>query len=191
MSDKYANFEQLKASELNGSFRIEVRSLGTGVALIAPHAGKIELGTSEMCKSVASDDITYYLFEGQKTKGNQDLHITSSNFDEPKGMGIAKSAKVVVTFHGQRGTNYFVNVGGLAGSLCKSMIDALNAAGFPASKHSKLKLQGRNPNNICNRGSSGQGIQLEVSCALREFLIHNHHAMARFSSTVRAVLAGV
>lgn len=188
MADKYANFAELKASEPEGSYRIEMRSSGTKVALISPHAGKIEPGTSEICRSVANDNFTYYLFEGRKPRNNQDLHITSSRFDEPQGIKVAQSAQMVVTFHGQSGQQRFINVGGLADQLCNSMIDALNAAGFSASRQSNPTLQGRDANNICNRGSSGKGVQLEISRALRDRLIKDSHAMARFTSAVRSVL---
>ena len=191
MPDKYASFVDLSTSEPEGSYHIEMRSTGTAVALIAPHAGKIEPGTSEICRSVAGDDLAYYLFEGCKSSNNRDLHITSSRFDEPQGVGIAQSAQVVVTFHGQIGEDHFVNVGGLAEQLCASMIVLLNAAGFSASRHSNPMLQGRDTNNICNRGSKGQGLQLEISQALRNTLTADDHAMARFSSTVRSALYGL
>jgi len=188
MADKYANFRELEKSEPKGSYFIDDRAAGTKVALIAPHAGGIEPGTSAICKSVAGSDLTYYLFEGKKLNGNQDLHITSSNFDEPVGVAIAQSAQVVVTFHGQRGEKPFVNVGGLAEVHCSAMIQALNNAGYPARKHDEHWLQGRNKNNICNRGQTGQGIQLEISRALRDLLTSNTKSMAHFSSTVRTVL---
>lgn len=190
MADTYGSFAKLKESEPKGSFHIEIRSSGSKVALISPHAGKIEPGTSEICKSVAGDHLTYYLFEGCKSRNNRDLHITSSRFDEPKGIDVAQSAQVVVTFHGQSGEQHFINVGGLADKLCTSMIDALNTAGFSASRHSDPMLQGRDAKNICNRGSSGQGVQLEISRALRDELIKDSRAMDRFSFAVRSVLNG-
>lgn len=191
MPDKYTSFVDLMTSEPEGSYRIEMRSADTAVALIAPHAGKIEPGTSQICRSVAGDDLAYYLFEGCKANNNRDLHITSSRFDEPQGIGIAQAAHVVVTFHGQTGEELFVNVGGLADQLCASMIDFLNAAGFSASRHSNPELQGRDANNICNRGSKGQGLQFELSRGLRNALIADHQAMARFSSTVRFALTSI
>ncbi|CAI8885339.1 poly-gamma-glutamate hydrolase family protein [Pseudomonas sp. IT-P395] len=191
MPDKYANFLALSTSEPEGSYRIEMRSIGTAVALIAPHAGKIEQGTSEICRSIAGNDLAYYLFEGCKSSNNRDLHITSSRFDEPQGVGIAQTAQVVVTFHGQAGEDHFVNVGGLAEQLCASMIVVLNASGFSASRHSNPMLQGRDPNNICNRGVKGQGLQLEISRALRDTLTADDHTMALFSSTVRSALDGL
>lgn len=188
MVDKFANFAELKAVEPKSSYRIEARAKGTAVALIAPHAGKIEPGTSEICKSVARDDLSYYLFEGKKANNNSYLHITSSRFDEPQGVSIAQSAMMVLTFHGQRGNDLFVNVGGLALPICETLIQAFNDEGFPASRHSNKMLQGNDVNNICNRGSIGQGVQLEISRALRVLLTENEEVMARFSRTIRSVL---
>ncbi|WP_431037519.1 poly-gamma-glutamate hydrolase family protein [Pseudomonas yamanorum] len=188
MSDKYSSYLDLSISEPEGSYRIEMRSIGTAVALIAPHAGKIELGTSEICRSVAGDEFSYYLFEGHKTSNNRDLHITSSRFDEPRGISIAQSAQLVVTFHGQIGENHFVNVGGLAEKVCDSIIEALNVADFSASRRDNPGLQGRDVNNICNRGAKGQGVQLEISRALRNALIEDDDKMARFSSAIKSVL---
>ena len=188
MADKFPNFAELKASEPESSYHIEVRVKGTAVALIAPHGGKIEPGTSEICRSVAGNDFTYYLFEGRKSSNNRDLHITSSRFDEPQALSIAGAALVVVTFHGQQGVDQFINVGGRAEVLCNAMIESLNSAGFSASRHKNPMLQGRDSNNICNRGSSRQGIQLEISRALREHLKKDRRAMNNFSEAVRSVL---
>lgn len=190
MPDKYASFVDLSASEPEGSYRIVMRSTSSAVALMAPHAGKIEAGTSEICRSVAGDDFTYYLFEGCKANNNRDLHITSSRFDEPQGLSVAQAAQVVVTFHGQLGEANFVNVGGLADQLCASMIDLLDAAGFSASQQSNSKLQGRDPNNICNRGSRRAGLQLEISRGLRDTLVADGNAMANFAWVVRSALHG-
>jgi phage replication-related protein YjqB (UPF0714/DUF867 family) len=95
---------------------------------------------------------------------------------------------VVVTFHGQNGDEHFVKVGGLAGQLGVSLICHLKAAGFTASQHNDTNLQGRDKNNICNRGTKGQGLQLEISRGLRDALTTDKSAMARFSSAVRSTL---
>ncbi|MCW9028664.1 MAG: poly-gamma-glutamate hydrolase family protein [Kangiella sp.] len=188
MKDKYENFAQLNSSEPRGSYRIEVCQKESSVALIAPHAGKIEPGTSEICRYVAGDDLTYYLFEGLKSRNNQDLHITSSNFDEPQGLHIAQSAQVVVTFHGQAGSKHFVNVGGRAIDLCKNLIKLLVAEGYNARWQDHPALQGLASNNICNRGKRGEGIQLEISRGLRDLLVNDEASIAIFSATIKNAL---
>jgi len=191
MPDKYASFAELSAAEAKSAYRIELRETGSSVALIAPHAGEIEPGTSQICKSVAGDDLTYYLFEGCKANNNRDLHITSSLFDEPKGLRIAQSARIVITFHGQAGKDLFVNVGGLADDLRTSMITKIKLAGFVAGSQTNPMLQGRDPNNICNRGFERKGLQLEISRGLRDLLISNQDEMDHFSFTIRSALHGL
>ena len=186
MPDKYASFSKLSTSEPEGAFQIELRQMGSPIALIAPHAGKIELGTSEVCRSVAGADLTYYLFQGCKPSSNSDLHITSSKFDEPQGLTVAQTAKIVATFHGQSGSKPFVNVGGRLLDLGQIIIDLLTASGYAASRHDNPKLQGLDPNNICNRGSTAQGVQLEISRGLRDRLVADKHELEFFSSRIRA-----
>ena len=188
MPDKYASFSKLSSSEPEGAFQIELRQMGSPFALIAPHAGKIELGTSEICRSVAGADLTYYLFQGCKPNNNSDLHITSSRFDEPQGLTVAQTAKTVVTFHGQAGAKPFVNVGGLSRDLSQKIIELLIISGYAASRHENPMLQGLNPNNICNLGSTAQGVQLEISRGLRNRLISDKNELEFFSSKIRTAL---
>lgn len=189
MPDKYANFAQLEAAEPAGAYRIEHVPRKTSLVIIAPHAGRIEPGTSELCRAIAGCDRSYYLFEGCKLTNNSELHITSARFDEPQALSIAKSAHVVLTIHGQSGTDEFVNVGGIEASLGRFLIERLLAEGYTTSRHSIAGLQGVDPANICNQGCSGRGIQLEISRGLRDKLLASSVEMARFAATIRATLA--
>lgn len=122
MADAYGNFKELEAAESAGSYRIEHVPRASEFVLVAPHAGKIEPGTSEICRAIVGEDCTYYLFEGCKPHNNRDLHISSTRFDEPLGVSVAASGQVVVTIHGQAGDGEFVNVGGLATGLGAALI---------------------------------------------------------------------
>lgn len=187
--DKYENFLQLEAAEPVGSYRIELVSRETPIAIIAPHAGRIEPGTSELCRAIAGGDQSYYLFEGCKASNNSQLHITSTRFDEPQGISIAQSARVVLTIHGQAGDDEFINVGGIDSAVGQVIIDRLQAEGYTASRHSNAALQGIDPANICNQGCSGRGIQLEISRGLRDRLVASAVEMERFAAAIRASLA--
>lgn len=84
MADKYATFSLLAESMREGrDFRRRRRKRRVATAVIAPHGGGIEPGTSEVADAVAADDFSFYAFEGIKSK-NGDLHITSTRFDEPR-----------------------------------------------------------------------------------------------------------
>ena len=65
---------------------------GSRVLIIAPHGGRIEVGTSELAALIAADEHNLFSFEGLKPRGhNRELHITSRCF-EPKcrrlGLGL-------------------------------------------------------------------------------------------------------
>jgi phage replication-related protein YjqB (UPF0714/DUF867 family) len=71
---------------------------------VAPHGGGIEPGTSELADAIAGSDLSFYTFEGLKSSGNTDLHITSTRFDEPMCLTLLASSSVVVTLHGEHST---------------------------------------------------------------------------------------
>lgn len=188
MADRYGNFHELEAAESAGSYQIEHVSRASVFVLVAPHAGKIEPGTSEVCRAIAGEDCTYYLFEGCKPHSNRDLHITSTRFDEPRGISAAESGQVVVTIHGQAGDAEFVNVGGLAIGLGAALISKLESEGYNASRRTNAGLQGLDAANICNRGRSGQGVQLEISRGLRDKLVGSGAELERFATVIRSTL---
>jgi phage replication-related protein YjqB (UPF0714/DUF867 family) len=197
MLDKYRNFASLAAGESEGAYSISVRDAGTPVAIAAPHGGEIELGTSEIARAVAADDLSYYVFEGTKAQGNGDLHITSSNFDEPQCICLLRSAYTVVTVHGENSEHEVVYLGGRDRSALASLRRTLWSYGFAADEHSSPKLQGLHPSNICNIGRSGAGVQLELSRGLRRsFFVslfgagraQRTHRLARFTEAVRRAL---
>jgi phage replication-related protein YjqB (UPF0714/DUF867 family) len=84
----------------------------------------------------------------------------------------------VVSIHGENsdtpGERVFM--GGLDEELGWLIGDALRAQAFAVCRHPDPGLQGREPENLCNRGRSKQGVQLELSRTAR---------MAMFSSLSR------
>ena len=87
VADKYANLTVLVSSESTDAYSKSTRNGGSRVAVAAPHGGGIEPGTSEVALAIAGADLSYYLFEGRKAEGNGDLHVTSTNFDDPEYHG--------------------------------------------------------------------------------------------------------
>lgn len=83
VADKYSSFAELVQNEPPGAYSIRWRKTESTIAVIAPHGGAIEPGTSEIALEIAGADLSYYLFDGQKAKENSALHITSTRFDEP------------------------------------------------------------------------------------------------------------
>jgi phage replication-related protein YjqB (UPF0714/DUF867 family) len=170
--DKYISFEQLKRTEPD-SFVINKRQGISGVAVIAPHGGGIEPGTSEIARGIAGIEHSFYSFEGQKRTRNKDLHITSTNFDEPTGVEITKQSERVLAIHGCSGRIPVVYLGGLDTELKDKIRECLIESGFKAEEHSDPDLQGISPGNICNRSKNNCGAQLEISYGLRNLFFEN------------------
>lgn len=168
MADTYRNFAALAGREQLGlDYTIASRDSGTRVLAVAPHGGGIEPGTSEIVLAVAGADLSYYLFEGLKPGGNGVLHITSSNFDEPKCLALARSADLVITVHGEDSASATVFLGG-AHDVGKAVLQkSLRNDGYAVERHSDELLQGLHSRNLCNLGKARAGVQIEISRGLR------------------------
>ena len=168
MADKYKTFEELAAAEKAGSdFQVRLRTCRDAMAVIAPHGGGIEPGTSELADAIAGEDLSFYAFEGIKKAGNAILHITSGRFDEPQGVALVAASPSVIALHGEDSREAVVFLGGLDERLRARVRASLEAEGFVVRTHDNSNLQGFDKNNICNRGLSGRGVQLELSHGLR------------------------
>ena len=195
MADKYPNFATLALNERSGiDYGVIVRRARPAFAIIAPHGGGIEPGSSEIADAIADERFSFYAFEGLKSSGNAVLHITSTRFDEPMCLNILGNSGVILTIHGEdSGAGEGVFVGGLDVALGAQIGTALTGKGFDVREHSDPDLQGRDPKNICNRGTSCAGVQLELSRAVRETMFESltrtgrKHPTARFGVFVDAV----
>ena len=170
MLDKYESFAALEAGEAAGTdytTTVQQRSQ-SGVLIIAPHGGSIEIGTSEIAALIAGVEYSLFTFNGLKEHGrNRDLHITSHNFDHPSCIALASRHSVVLAVHGCKGESSQIFVGGLDEELTTLLTERLVAAGLPATSNGH-KYPGRNPLNICNRSARDKGAQLEFTLHLRD-----------------------
>jgi phage replication-related protein YjqB (UPF0714/DUF867 family) len=139
------------------------------VAVLAPHGGRIEGRTSEIARLIAGDEHPLYLFEGLRTSGdNFDcLHLASHHFDEPRALDLISRCDTVVAVHGYAAPGPDVLLGGLNEKLKRDVAQALGEIGFSYLTDGH-RFPGRDPRNICNRGRSGEGLQLELSEGLRK-----------------------
>lgn len=169
--DKYANFHELSRFEQESiDYRIHLRPGTTNIAIVAPHGGKIERGTMAIADAIAGNKHHFYCFEGIKPdlKANKDLHITSSHFAEPRALALVAQVQRVVTIHGAYGNEAAIYGGGLDLDLRDIFFRALKKAGFYARDDPSPTRQGKGPTNICNRGRSRKGLQLEFTFGLRK-----------------------
>ncbi|HEV7610484.1 MAG TPA: poly-gamma-glutamate hydrolase family protein [Steroidobacteraceae bacterium] len=154
------------------------------VAVLAPHGGRIEGRTSEVARLIAGDDYRLYLFEGLRTTGDNFncLHIASHRFDEPRALELISGCDTVVAVHGYAASGPDVLLGGLNERLKLTVAQALGKIGLSCLTDGH-RFPGRDPRNICNRGRSGGGVQLELSEQLRK--VGN---LAELAGAVRTVL---
>lgn len=180
--DKYKRFKELRRSEKPEHFRIHLRKGASKVAVLAPHGGKIERGTSEIADCIADSEHSFYSFYGQRRNRNRDLHITSANFDEPTGVKAAKQSEKVLAVHGWSKRSEAVCLGGLDDNLKEKIQSKLKEAGFPVVD-SPTFLGRTDPNNICNRSKNKCGVQLEISEGLRRKMFEDYTSEAGRSRT--------
>jgi phage replication-related protein YjqB (UPF0714/DUF867 family) len=192
MDDMYGSFTTLAAAETQGvHYRIVLADRGTSVVVLAPHGGSIEPGSSQIAEAIALEDYSLYCFEGLcPGRPHGDLHITSSRFDEPTALKLVTAAKTVIAVHGRvdRSDPKTVWMGGRDDVLRDAIASSLNASGFPAIINGH-PLLGRDGANICNRGTSRAGVQLEIPRTLRDLLRCDRAKLDLFAGAVRESLA--
>ncbi|HWD43905.1 MAG TPA: poly-gamma-glutamate hydrolase family protein [Actinomycetota bacterium] len=159
----------------------------TQTAIIAPHGGGIEPGTSELCLAVAGyhpamlpetppAGVTYdyWMFEGLRPDRNDELHVTSTGCDDEIALSLCGGALRALSLHGFKlgpGEEHEVLVGGAADETTRLAVrDALVGAGFKAilPGAGDGEIDGNKHCNIVNRTRLGAGIQLELSLPLRQ-----------------------
>jgi phage replication-related protein YjqB (UPF0714/DUF867 family) len=165
----YRSYADLARAQIRGrDYRIVIeRRSAAPVAVIAPHGGGIENGTSELARAIAGNDFSLYLFEGMRASKNYTaLHLTSRYFDEPECLQLIAACPYVIAVHGCAGLEPSVLMGGRDAELGAALGAAIEAAGINVVT-SGHRFPAVHPDNVCNRGARGQGVQLEVTESLR------------------------
>jgi phage replication-related protein YjqB (UPF0714/DUF867 family) len=185
MKDTYTKFADLKSQQPN-DFEIEQEKRKSNFLIFTPHGGGIEQGTSEICKQIAGETHSYYLFEG---RGNncKKLHITSANFDEPNLISMLPKHKYAISVHGmtnriKKDVSADVYLGGLNKEFIEVTTKILNKHGFVTTNNSirpHRTLSGINKNNVTNKCLSGIGMQIELSDDLRATFFKSNHKLKK------------
>jgi len=186
MTNSYKSFRELTDQETEGrDYRVSICLRNSSVLVMAPHGGKIEPGTTEIAETIAGEEFSFYSLEGIKSEGNGVLHIESGLFDEPRALEMVKGAEIVLTVHGQAGrVEEFVMPGGLNTELKAEIERELNRSGFRTLEPTE-RLRAIDAGNICNRGCSGKGVQLEISRGLRDSLRTDKDRLHEFADAVQ------
>ena len=185
----YNNFKKINKHEVEGQdYRIRIELRDPRILVMAPHGGKIEPGTTEIAQAISGFDYAFYSLEGLKIEGNNKLHIESHLFDEPCALQAVEMAEIVITVHGQIDQkDGFVMIGGLNSSLGSEIKRQLEASGFETRPPTE-GLMGTDPMNICNRGKSRAGVQLEISRKVRDSIRNDQETLRRFANAVRKAI---
>jgi phage replication-related protein YjqB (UPF0714/DUF867 family) len=186
-ADSYRGYGDLARAQSEGvDYAVHVRyPHNSPVAILAPHGGRIEGGTSAVARLIAGSDHGLYLFEGLRAANDNfdQLHLTSHCFDEPRCLDLIARCDTVIAVHGYAAPGADVLLGGRDERLKQELAPALAAQGLSVEIEGH-DYPGLDPLNICNRGRSGQGVQMELSASLRR--MHNWSGLVQ---AVRGVLA--
>ena len=192
MADKFRSFEKLSAVYSDGKdFRIFSRTVeGSRFLIMAPHGGKIEIGTSELATLTAGDDHSLYYFEGLMAKSNRNLHITSHNFFEKTLDDLLGKHEYAIGFHSRQDYDdpKTIYLGGLNRKIVNALNLILSEAEFLATTTGH-KFPATRQKNTCNRCVSGIGLQLELPKTLREELVKDKERQNSFVTCIRELLA--
>jgi phage replication-related protein YjqB (UPF0714/DUF867 family) len=154
--------------------------------VLALHGGGIEGGTSEIALAVAgyhpatfaqaTDCFGFHdlwIFEGLLGDDNSKLHVTSTHYDDPIALKLVQISKRCLSLHGlsDAAANGKIQIGGRDTGLMSIVLEELTAAGIPAAlSNDDADTNGSDPANICNKTTSGAGVQLEMGFTYRASL---------------------
>jgi phage replication-related protein YjqB (UPF0714/DUF867 family) len=190
--DRYKDFRTLSGKETEGvDYRICVVERTSPAAIVAPHGGRIEPGTSEIAAAIAGDVHSLYCFEGLGRRAHGELHIASERFDEPRCLALIGRCDIVVSVHGLGRDDEALEVGGLDTALRDLVRERVQAVGFRGEIAAPGRNAGVSPRNVCNRGRNGKGVQLELSKGLRAVLLTDRQASTAFATAVRQALSSL
>lgn len=190
MPDRYKNFSDLSKDFSHAvDYRTVEKDRNSPFLVLAIHGGAIEPVTSDIARAIARQDFNYYLFEGLKSEEESaPLHLTSSIFDEPAGVALARKARFCISVHGfvmQKGEKIVI-IGGGNAELRDMVFKKLMQTGLieQTVPNPINRFHGATGANIVNKGTES-GVQIEVSRTLRELLQQDSEKMKLFAYAVR------
>lgn len=165
------------------------------MGVIAPHGGKIELGTGRIAVALATElGLPYYVLDahatsacldkyGGPTRSNRALHITSVHFNDARAESIMRSVNRGIAIHGHGRANK-ICVGGSTPALRKefkryydtytAQYSASGTIAVDAPGDSDCSgITGTASANISNRTGGALGLQLEMSPEFRDELVES------------------
>ncbi|MGY0756612.1 poly-gamma-glutamate hydrolase family protein [Staphylococcus haemolyticus] len=173
--DKYHSMKELQNETIeNEDWEIITEDRDSNVTILAIHGGGIEPATSEIARVIANEgQFNYFAFNGIRAKGNNELHVTSINYDNDIAMNLVKSSERAVTIHGCLGEENVAYIGGKDNQLKERIANELNQIGVEV-KEAPSHMSGVQDDNIVNCTKNEVGVQIELTSSLRKSLFKNN-----------------
>lgn len=157
---------------------------------VAPHGGGIEPSTELICREIAGSEFSYYLAIAPKIEGvhgpDHPFHIKSHDIEEPILHQLSVTHESIITFHSYSNEKSTVHLGGLSEELKNVLAVFLKESGFEVVLRNG-RNHGVHPDNICNRGIIGRGLQIEISNMLMHELVNGGLLTERGQTFVETV----
>lgn len=191
--DRFKNFAELSAVYKEGvDFSIMTKKTKSDILILAIHGGKIEKETDVLAERIAGNEYNFYTFKGQLVENSfTELHITSVNFDEPRALAMAKSARKCVSIHGFKDRErQRVCMGGLDTQLKEKVASAIKDRFKEISVEDCKTFRAVQLDNIVNRCRE-HGVQIEASTLLRNTWANEPEKMRAFADLIRELLPSI
>jgi phage replication-related protein YjqB (UPF0714/DUF867 family) len=191
---EYASMKELKDNETEHvDWRQSHQERDSWLVVVAPHGRTIEPLTELIAREIASDQFSFFVFEGLRRKDPERkpkwLHVRSELYKDDDLDRLQKKSKVTLSVHGAANKEELpervTHMGGLNEPLRDLIWNALDGSGFSVVLGTG-HLAGRDPNNFVNRIT--KGVQLEVSRSERDALADNPVRRARYIAAIREAL---
>lgn len=173
-TDKYKSMTEMMSKNPPGRYwEIKTKNLYTNTLITAIHGGGIEIGCTELAEESSNLlNVDFFTLLGNKSSNNGELHVTSTNYDEPTLINMTRRSDYTVAIHGASGTDKKVLLGGLDFVNKEKIKNHLTLKGFDA-EDAPDNLSGTDTNNITNQNKRHKGVQLELTTALRKSFFTN------------------
>lgn len=173
-AQKISSYKELMATKIEGKdFEVKTRYVNGKALVMAIHGGKLEPGTTELADAIASKKFSFYSFTAL-VDDYLGLHLTSTDFDEPRLSELTQVAEKCLSLHGLKDDERDFCVGG-ANAQKRKAYAALLAQKFPKWRSCELCCppnSGTSNQNVVNRCKL-PGVQIEMGRSLRAELKQN------------------
>lgn len=166
----------------NTDFYITAKQQNSEVVVLAIHGGDIEKNTSLVASAIAGDVYNLYLFEVFGADAKK-WHITSTKFNEPKALKLAKKSTLGLSMHAKSGKGEQICLGGGNSSAASLFAHNLRKYGFDI-EYPCIRLPGVSPKNIVNIPAQ-QGVQFEITQSLLDRLAKEPEYLTKFTQVLR------